>query len=596
MWSPTIPTSPFGKYLRTQRKAAFVSQLRLAKAIGVSHSYVSEVELGQRPPFDPRLWPAIVKMLPGTTIADLQRAAAQTRPLEIDLSKATAAQADLALAVALRLGDGSLDDTEAAALLDQIRGAAVPPVRAYGRVVDAAGTPVPGRAYVYRLVGARGWTALAGQGSHDGFLAGPVVGRAALLVGQAIDLLTAKDPRGAGFFDVPGGLPPGDYALDVHHVRADGTTADDWAYPFAVTEGAPAQDVRIVAPTTTPQKNPPDSGGGATGGSGSGGQTGGDGGKPPPGPTGPLPPAPALAKQFTAGTFTAAFSYYGLGGAPLDRIRRDLDRIRAAGFAHARVWVDWERPTPASRILDRSGKLISPQADKLDAALEYAQSLGLSFDFTFETSHYDATQKSGEGYDITNHKNAVRAVLTRWGQHPSLRIVDLDNEAEVRGAGGHGSPDTGHTSPGRFTQLMDVARSVKRTCLVSASVSFSVDGMPKDMAELFRDVKGEILLPHFKRSTGWGATEGPNAKELAKALPGIPIHHQEPGRNGHDTTPPGGWPLSEFEASFRTSKAAGSLGCCFHTGAAFDLTQKDAWDQLDATEREVVAHVVEWVK
>ncbi len=96
---------PFGKYLRTQRKAAFVSQARLAKAIGVSHSYVSEVELGQRPPFDPRLWPAIVKMLPGTSIADLQRAAAQTRPLEIDLSKATAA------------------------LLDQIRGAAVPPVR-----------------------------------------------------------------------------------------------------------------------------------------------------------------------------------------------------------------------------------------------------------------------------------------------------------------------------------------------------------------------------------------------------------------------------------------------------------------------------------
>lgn len=92
-----------------------------------NHSYVSEVELGQRPPFDTRYWSAIVKLLPGTTIAELQRAAAQTRPLEIDLSKATTAQADLALAVALRLRDGSLDDTEAAALLDQLRGAAVPP-------------------------------------------------------------------------------------------------------------------------------------------------------------------------------------------------------------------------------------------------------------------------------------------------------------------------------------------------------------------------------------------------------------------------------------------------------------------------------------
>ncbi len=94
---------------------------------------------------------------------------------------------------------------------------------------------------------------------------------------------------------------------------------------------------------------------------------------------------------------------------------------------------------------------------------------------------------------------------------------------------------------------------------------------------------------------GWGANEGPNAKNLAKAIPGIPIHHQEPGRNGHETAPLRGWPIEEFEQSFRTSKAAGSLGCCFHTGAAFDLTSKDAWDSLDPTEREVVAHVTEWL-
>lgn len=88
-------------------------------------------------------------------------------------------------------------------------------------------------------------------------------------------------------------------------------------------------------------------------------------------------------------------------------------------------------------------------------------------------------------------------------------------------------------------------------------------------------MKGEILLPHLKRVSGWGANERANAQALAKTLPGIPIHHQEPGRNGHSTTPPGGWPLAEFEQSCRSSEAAGSLGCCFHTGAAFDLTQKD---------------------
>ena len=53
--------------------------------------------------------------------------------------------------------------------------------------------------------------------------------------------------------------------------------------------------------------------------------------------------------------------------------------------------------------------------------------------------------------------------------------------------------------------------------------------------------------------------------------------------------------MNEFEASFKSAKAAGSVGCCFHTGAAFDLTQKDAWDQLDKTEREVIAHVLGWV-
>ncbi len=580
---PTTST-PFGKYLRAKRKAGRLSQDELGKAIGVVHSYVSEVERGERPPFDPERWPAIVKALPGVTIADLQRAAAQTRPLEIDLAKSSPVQTDLALAMALALRGGTLGDDQAAALLDLVRSASAPPVRAFGRVVDAAGTPLSGgHAFVYRLGGARGWSGVVGVRAHSGTVTGPLDGRTAVLVGQRFELLTAKDPRGAGFFDIPGGLPPGDYALDVHHVAADGTAAEDWALPFAVTDGAAAQDVRIVCATSTPASIPVKPGNP-------------DAPSEPPGPIGPLPAAPALAKQFTAKTFTAAFSYYGLGGAPLDRIQRDLDRIRAAGFAHCRVWVDWERPSPASRIVDRKGALIGAQADKLDAAMEHARSLGLSFDFTFETSHYDATQKSGEGYDITAHKNAVRAVLTRWGQHPVLRIVDLDNEAEVRGAGGHGSPDTGHTSPGRFTDLMTVARSVKRTCLVSASCSFSVDGLPKDYLNLFRDVKGEILLPHFKRVKGWGANEGPSAKDLAKAIPGIAIHHQEPGRNGHDTTPPGGWPIDEFEQSFRTAKAAGSVGCCFHTGAAFDLTAKDAWDQLDATEREVVAHVSDWVK
>ncbi len=573
---PTRAT-PFGKLLRTERKAAHLSQGELARAIGVSDAYVGEVERGNRPPLAASYWPKIVRALPFLTLAALERAAAQSRPLEIDLAKAEHEVVEIALGLSQRIRAGDLRPDERAVLLEltQKRRANV---RAHGRVVDADGTPITGRAFLYRATAARGWSALVGARAHAGRVLGALDGRAAALAAaKPIDLLSAKDPRGAGFFDVPGGLEPGDYALDVK--AADGREL--WAWPFTVIDGAEAQDVRVIGAVGNAAAEP----------------------GPSPQPTAPavvvpadLPPVPPLAKQFTRGTFTACFSYYGLGGAPLERIQRDLTRIRAAGFGNVRVWVDWERPSAASRILDRKGNLISTQAEKLDQALDLGASLGVSFDLTLETSHYDAIKKSAEGYDIAAHKNAVRNVLTRWGKHPALRIVDLDNEAEVRGAGGHGSPDTGHTSPGRFAELMAVARSVPRTCIVGASCSASIEGLPKDYQLLFRDTKGEILLPHFPRAKGWGANEGPNAKTLAAALPGIPIHHHEPARNGHSTSPAEGWPVSEFEASFRSSKAAGSLGCCFHTDAAFDLTAKDAWDQLDPTERQVVAHVAEWVR
>ena len=192
-------------------------------------------------------------------------------------------------------------------------------------------------------------------------------------------------------------------------------------------------------------------------------------------------------------------------------------------------------------------------------------------------------------------KNAVRNVLQQWGNHPALKIVDVDNEAEVRGDGGHGSPDTGHTSPGRFAELMAVARSVPHTCLVSCSAS--EDGKPYlpeySNGYLFRSTKGDILLPHFARTAGWGAREGAKGKALADRVK-LPVYHQEPARNGHSTQP-GMWPLAEFEQSFKTTKAAGAVGCCFHGDFAFDLTAKDAWDQFDPVERQVVEKLLSWI-
>jgi hypothetical protein len=144
---------------------------------------------------------------------------------------------------------------------------------------------------------------------------------------------------------------------------------------------------------------------------------------------------------------------------------------------------------------------------------------------------------------------------------------------------------------------MQVAHSVSRTCLVGISVS--PGGEFADVIEnyemMFRDVKGEILLPHFERDKGWGAKEGNRGKELSKKIPGIVLHHQEPARNGH-TSQPGMWPLSEFEKSFKTTRASGAVGCCLHGDFGFDLRTKDAWDQLDSVERQVVSNVLNWIK
>src|SRR5512135_2036961 len=102
-----MPPTAFGRFLRTQRKAVRLSQAELGKAIGVSGFFVSEVERGARAPIRPDRWPALAKAL-GVMIADLERAAAMTRPLEVDLSKAPPEQADLALALALRIREQSL--------------------------------------------------------------------------------------------------------------------------------------------------------------------------------------------------------------------------------------------------------------------------------------------------------------------------------------------------------------------------------------------------------------------------------------------------------------------------------------------------------
>lgn len=446
--------------------------------------------------------------------------------------------------------------------------------RAHGRIIDGAGNGVPGTCYFYKALDHEptDWRAMIDTTGRPVTVG--ILGRPTKYVGAKADAVPGPDRR--GFFDVPGGLPSGTYWIEFHA----GGNHDQirWAWPFVVTDGTVPMDVRIGGPST-----------GVPGGQ----------------------PDPTLARQFTPGTFTASCSLYGLLGAPLDRAKRDLSRFRAAGFGNARVWVDWgtipKYPSPGSWLFEvnsvkgADGKLSHPlipsQVEKLQATLDFGASIGMTLDLTMQAKFYEAVKRSAEGYDISAHKTAVRELLTRWGNHPGFRILDLANEAEVRGPGNHGSPDTGHVSPGRFAELMQVARSIPRTTRVGISISGA--GQRGDVTlnyqDMYRDTRGEILLPHWPRKVGCGATEGSNSKAL-KARFGGEVHNQEPFRRGYNVGyDHGAWPLKEFEDLFRSTKREGCVGACFHTEVGFDMRERDAWDQLDEVERQVVANLKGWI-
>ncbi len=575
--APRAPASAFGKYLRERRRAAGLSLEELAKLVGVSYEFLGQVERGVRPAIRRERWPALAAAIPGVTVDELERRSAESRPVAIDVSEAPQAYEELALLLSRRIRGEDLDRAQLAEIVELLQAGAGAAVRAHGRVLDASGAPLGGTVYIYRLAPEPGFFLSVGDKKDAGTLSGPLYGRVAHDTGKTADLLPAGDPRGAGFFDLPGGLVPGEYFLHVHH---DGR--EEWAWPFTVTDGRLAQDVRVGGPASGSSSTtiPP---------------------LPPPPLPDTAPPVTSIDRQFTAGTFTASFSYYGLGGAPIDRIQRDLQRFRLAGFSHARVWTEWERPSAAGRILNRDGSPIADQVAKLEKALDFAVSLGMTFDLTMAAGKYDRTKRSGEGesgYDIGPHKKALTFLLSHFKGHAGIGLVDAGNECNERGPGGSGDPQYGHVSPGRAKELLDVARVADP----ARRVSFSITGDPETCIEEYQKIqeRGAVLpifLPHFPRDKGWGANEGARAKTLRGGLGGaVLVHDQEPARRNYPTPGQGMWPVSEFENSFRSSRANGSVGCCFHTGACFDLTSRDGWDQLDDVERQVVAHLAEWIR
>ncbi|HKN02074.1 MAG TPA: helix-turn-helix transcriptional regulator [Candidatus Binataceae bacterium] len=115
-----VPTR-FGRYLRQKRVAAGRSLREVASALGLSHVYLGEVERGVRGPLRPEHWVALLKAVPELTREELEWQAAVSRPVEMDIADAPPHYQDLAMALARRLKNRDLTQSEISRLLKVLK-------------------------------------------------------------------------------------------------------------------------------------------------------------------------------------------------------------------------------------------------------------------------------------------------------------------------------------------------------------------------------------------------------------------------------------------------------------------------------------------
>jgi Helix-turn-helix domain len=107
----------FGSYLRRARVACGRSLRDVAAELKISHVYLGEVERGVRGPLRREHWDALLRAIPELTRDELERQAAASRPLEVDVSDAPPRYQDLAMALARRLKNRDLTKAQIARLL-----------------------------------------------------------------------------------------------------------------------------------------------------------------------------------------------------------------------------------------------------------------------------------------------------------------------------------------------------------------------------------------------------------------------------------------------------------------------------------------------
>src|SRR5215472_4255880 len=116
-----VQPSPFGSYLRQARVASGLSLRQVASALKISHVYLGEVERGVRGPLRLEHWDRLVRAIPTLTRTELERHAATSRPLEMDISDAPPRYQDLAMALARRLKNRDLTVGQISRLLKVLK-------------------------------------------------------------------------------------------------------------------------------------------------------------------------------------------------------------------------------------------------------------------------------------------------------------------------------------------------------------------------------------------------------------------------------------------------------------------------------------------
>jgi transcriptional regulator with XRE-family HTH domain len=115
---------PFGIFIRDRRIAAGLSLREVARGMGITAVYLGEVERGVRGPFVRDRWVDLARLVPGVTLAELERQAQLADGLRLDLSNAPPEYQDLGMALARRIEKRDLEPTEVRSLLRILRGEA----------------------------------------------------------------------------------------------------------------------------------------------------------------------------------------------------------------------------------------------------------------------------------------------------------------------------------------------------------------------------------------------------------------------------------------------------------------------------------------